>query len=243
MMRSHRTLDGPDNASRRRELLDAMYVSKTQQRLVDVKKDIRLVDLMGESVSINGALCLGLEGATSVLQRVVDAAGLCEAEYLSVVHGDMCLSNILFDRRTSIVRLIDPRGSFGSSFSIYGDARYDLAKLSHSILGDYDHLVHGLFDCTVGNEGAYLQAHVSQRQQAVKNQFDKWLKATTGIEDAQVRLIESLLFLSMVPLHADNSRSQMAFLVRGLEMFSTSARRFGCWHPRTESAPAIQIHA
>ena len=39
----------------------------------------------------------------------------------------------------------------------------------------------------------------------------------------QVKLIESLLFLSMVPLHADRFASQEAFLARGLEIFNDVA--------------------
>jgi hypothetical protein len=35
-----------------------------------------------------------------------------------------------------------------------------------------------------------------------------------------VNVIESLLFLSMIPLHADRPRSQTAFLARGLELFT-----------------------
>ena len=54
----------------------------------------------------------------------------------SIMHGDFCLSNILYDLRSRICKLLDPRGSFGAS-GIYGDPRYDVAKLYHSVYGLY----------------------------------------------------------------------------------------------------------
>ena len=41
--------------------------------------------------------------------------------------------------------MIDPRGSFGE-YKIHGDKNYDIAKLQHSILGDYDFILNNLFD-------------------------------------------------------------------------------------------------
>ena len=54
-----------------------------------------------------------------------------ESEF-SVIHGDPCFTNILIEETYNFMRLIDPRGSFGS-FDIYGDSRYDLAKIFHSM--------------------------------------------------------------------------------------------------------------
>ena len=61
-----------------------------------------------------------------------------------IMHGDFCFSNILFDLNNLIIKLIDPRGSFGVP-SIFGDPRYDVAKLRHSAVGLYDFIVSGFF--------------------------------------------------------------------------------------------------
>ena len=64
----------------------------------------------------------------------------------SVVHGDFCLSNIFYDFRAENIKLIDPRGlDTKNNFTIYGDQRYDLAKLMHSIIGLYDHILANLY--------------------------------------------------------------------------------------------------
>ena len=54
----------------------------------------------------------------------------------NVIHGDPTFSNTLVDKDNKIW-LIDPRGSFGDT-KIYGDRRYDWAKLYYSAVGNYD---------------------------------------------------------------------------------------------------------
>src|SRR5690606_40930853 len=45
--------------------------------------------------------------------------------YPSIMHGDFCFSNILFDSRSNRIKLIDPRGiNANGEISIYGDQKY-----------------------------------------------------------------------------------------------------------------------
>ena len=131
--------------------------------------------------------------------------------------------NILVDRCSRVVRLVDPRGSFGD-FRIHGDPRYDLAKLSHSVSGDYDFLSHGLFDLDFDGPNVHLTTHTTERHHAMKRMFNQWLQPRWGDWSGQIRLIESLLFLSMVPLHKDRPDCQKAFLARDLELFAQVVR-------------------
>jgi Ser/Thr protein kinase RdoA (MazF antagonist) len=222
-MRGH-TLDVP--AETRAAALAEMYEAKTEERCRPLLDDPAFAPLAGERAEINGRAGLGLAGALRVLPALAEATGLHDRDRLSVIHGDLCLSNILFDRRNAIVRLVDPRGSFGP-FGLYGDPLYDLAKLAHSIHGDYDHMLHGQFDLEPTTKGVTLSAHVTERQDLVKAQFAPWLAAQAGPDLDKVTLIEGLLFTSMVPLHADRPRSQLAFLARGLELLSGVAVKAG----------------
>lgn len=54
----------------------------------------------------------------------------------------------MFDSSNYIFKLIDPRGRLDSEATIYGDPRYDIAKLRHSVVGLYDFIVQGLFKLT-----------------------------------------------------------------------------------------------
>jgi hypothetical protein len=139
--------------------------------------------------------------------------------YFTVIHGDFCLSNILYDRRNRFIRLIDPRGEFGS-IEVYGDYRYDLAKLCHSFEGDYDFFVNDLLELDWRGGELLYSAHLDSRHLEVKRLFRQWIQGRWKDKYAEIKLIESLLFLSMVPLHADRFRSQEAFLARGLELFT-----------------------
>ena len=106
------------------------------------------------------------------------------------------------------------RGKFGS-FDLYGDRRYDIAKLLHSVEGKYDYIIEDLFEMYVdGNQIAYQ----------VQNRTD-WLVQVFSevfcdyITDYQaLRLIESTLFLSMIPLHGDHPRRQYAMLATGIQL-------------------------
>jgi len=50
----------------------------------------------------------------------------------SLMHGDFCFSNLLYDFQGNNIKMIDPRGE------LFGDHYYEVAKIYHSILFDYD---------------------------------------------------------------------------------------------------------
>lgn len=141
-----------------------------------------------------------------------------------VLHGDLCLSNILYDSRSRRITLIDPRGIDHNNHPfIYGDLKYDLAKLSHSILGLYDYIVannfileykdneeFSIFDLKINYQ---LDTPLIQEVYKSKIFFNEysWL---------DIMPITVLLFLSMLPLHSDHPRKQLAFLARGLDLYS-----------------------
>ena len=55
------------------------------------------------------------------------------------VHGDLCLSNILYDSRFNTLKLLIKRSYDNIKFSeMIGTQKYDMAKLAHSLLGFYD---------------------------------------------------------------------------------------------------------
>ncbi len=137
----------------------------------------------------------------------------------AIVHGDFCFSNILYDSRTRRIRVIDPRGLIGGKASIYGDLRYDLAKLAHSIVGRYDQIVAGRYRVQAAGTDYSLQFE--------DNPAQAWLQAGLGdlvVDgcnglDPAVRAVMTGLFLSMLPLHADRPDRQQAFLANAMRLF------------------------
>ncbi len=216
----------------RSELVTAMremYETKTAQRLGPVLSDARFARFCRDCITINGKRCMGLPVGLAQLPSLIEATGLYRHDHFAIIHGDLCLSNILYDSRNRIIRLIDPRGGFGA-FDIYGDTRYDLAKLDHSLQGDYDFYVNGLFDLQwPADDELVLHPHLRPSHEVIKRIYRREMKQAMQScqQQAQLQLIEGLLFLSMVPLHRDRPRSQEAFLARGLLSLSTVAQELG----------------
>ncbi|MGY2048644.1 phosphotransferase [Methylobacterium sp. JK268] len=74
----------------------------------------------------------------------------------TVMHGDFCFSNVLYSSRVQRIKVIDPRGYVeAGEHSIYGDTRYDLAKMCHSIVGRYDQIIAGRYAMPAEDNGRF----------------------------------------------------------------------------------------
>lgn len=199
--------------------LETMYIEKTNRRLERLRQDARFTPFFeSDTVKINGEEHPSVETILENLREIVVEFGLLEKEDLSVIHGDLCLPNILYDPRNSIIKLIDPRGDF-DGFTTHGDYRYDLAKLRHSFVGNYEHLIYNQFQAQAEPEAPSLSYEVftTDAQDKRGRQFDTILENQTTESLDSVMLIEALLFLSMVPLHNDDFERQACMLAKGLE--------------------------
>lgn len=161
----------------------------------------------GRPVKNLGSLRANLEQAAAQLQKNVQ---------ISAIHGDLCLSNILYDQGASIIRFLDPRGSFGKA-GIFGDPRYDIAKLYHSVFGLYDFIVADLFSLRVIGNNIDFKVHLHDRVKEVQNAFVEVLLPKYDIQE--IRLHTAFLFASMITLHFDKPDRQIAMLATSLLLF------------------------
>jgi hypothetical protein len=163
-----------------------------------------------------GRACPSLVG---IAERLVPAYDLASGRAESLMHGDLCFSNLLYDSRVRRIKAIDPRGLVGDRPTIFGDLRYDLAKLAHSVVGRYDQIIAGR--CRVEASGG------DHRITFEDIACQPWLEAALGdlVVDgvgglsAPVRAVTIGLFLSMLPLHADRPERQGAFVANALRLF------------------------
>jgi dTDP-glucose pyrophosphorylase len=140
---------------------------------------------------------------------------LCSLTTGQLIHGDLCFPNILFDQSSHLFKLIDPRGSFGET-GIFGDPRYDVAKLLHSINGGYDLLIHEMFSLRRDGEDVSLRQFFPENRAGVLEEFEAVFGERFDL--AEVRLLEGLLFLSMCALHRENPQRQTAMFMIGLRL-------------------------
>ncbi|EGR1752004.1 TPA: capsular biosynthesis protein [Vibrio parahaemolyticus] len=192
--------------------LDILFNEKTSSRLKEFC-DSKGIDLNyewtfnGQSVS----LCSILEDSEKCLPRGDDRIG--------VLHGDFCFSNILYDFRASKVKTIDPRGiAPDGSQTIYGDIRYDIAKLSHSILGLYDWIIAGYYDVLIDKDSIKFSLADNGIHKETQQVFVSMIEHHFGLTAQNLYAMQIQLFLSMLPLHSDDKRRQDALFANAFRL-------------------------
>ena len=200
--------------------LEEMYLTKTIQRFDKLKKDERFRCFFEKNITVNGNEYLCLDQVVRLLKEIIPAE-LYDVENFTIIHGDLCFSNIMVDSNLSFIKMIDPRGKFGA-FDLYGDQRYEMAKLFHSVDGKYDYIIKELFDVAFDPDGVSLTYRIHEK----KNSFDLYkvfvetFREEIGGDIRKIELIESLLFLSMIPLHNESFKQQLVMLCTGLDILN-----------------------
>ncbi len=188
-----------------------MYVEKMTIRLAATAAANRI----GHVEQVNGSPVPRLSDMTVLVDRLAPLIHSAPGRF-GRIHGDLCFGNILHDGHDR-VWLIDPRGSFGHLVGCLGDRAYDLAKLSHSMLGGYDAIAADRYCLIVDGSSAILQ--IDQPEPDVR--YRSWLEkqaAMLGLRLADIRLLEAVCFLSLAALHPESPDRQAAFIVRGLQV-------------------------
>ena len=195
-----------------------IYIDKTLERM-DTFVNSPLNSLISaKEIFLNGERIRGFPEVKDKLLKKLQ--GIATAPYpASVIHGDFCFSNILFNKEKKTFRFVDPRGSFGEGFSIYGDPRYDIAKLRHSFVGLYDFIIADKFLLRESKDVFFsfnLKILTVYNLSDLESFFDK-LVMSYGFNVNDIKVIEATLFLSMIPLHKEKESHQKAFFLIALK--------------------------
>ena len=135
-----------------RPALEEMYLTKTLQRFEKMKKDERFLAFFESPITVNGKKYQPLEKIIVALETAIPEM-LYDVDTFNIIHGDLCFANIMVDSNFSFIKVIDPRGKFGT-YDIYGDFRYELAKLFHSVDGKYDFIIKRNITILTGDSGS-----------------------------------------------------------------------------------------
>lgn len=193
--------------------IDDLLSKKTVIRLACWSKD-KNIDL-DRQWTFNGSK---LPSINEIINRIEKY--LPNGKSSSWYHGDLCFSNILYDFRTSNVKVIDPRGLTPDAIlSPFGDITYDIAKLSHSIIGRYDSIIAGYFhlvwkpyfiDFSIESQGC---------TDKVESYFTDLMLQRYGFKEESLLAMQIHLFFSMLPLHSDNPKRQNALAANAFRLF------------------------
>lgn len=198
-------------------LLRQLTIAKTRSRLESFAKDT--------GFKIDSMLRYGRKPLPSLLQIADDleqCIDLTSERWATVMHGDFCFSNILYDSRMRRIRVIDPRGYVVSGQpSTAGDIRYDMAKLVHSVIGRYDQIICGRYRLETADGGRFfLEFEQASHQIWLESEMKSFSVDGVVAGEREVCAICVCLFLSMLPLHSDRPDRQMAFVANALRLYS-----------------------
>ena len=198
-----------------------IYLQKTFDRLDMMRNEPDFHSFFENTITINEKEYRSLNEYLKMLPQLIEKLVVYTfTGQFNIIHGDLCFANILIEDTYDFIRVIDPRGKFGT-FDIYGDARYELAKLMHTLEGKYDFIIEDMFDIDV--IGNTIEYHVHKQIDNITNVFlDVFRESIDNIQ--AVRLIEATLFLSMIPLHSDYKQRQFAMLATGVMLLEQVIR-------------------
>ncbi len=192
----------------------SIYFQKTVDRIDELIKKNEIFDEIfdNEYVTINGNKLKNWSLIKENVEKKIDE--IYNKEDNCLIHGDFYFSNILYDSETSKYKLIDPRGVWGNGMS--GDIKYDIAKIRHSVIGGFDTITNGLY--TVSYEktnGIDVNVFQPQNYEIICKELDTQIEKYWKLDE--IKMIEGLLFISMLPLHEDNFERQLVFFAIGIQ--------------------------
>ena len=202
------------------EDFESFYLDKINQRLDDFSNQLDEKDkflLNDDKLVINGKTLKNY----NILQNQVKLKiqSMYSENDFCIMHGDYCFSNIIFNHKDGIVKLIDPRGSFGSKIGIYGDIKYDLAKIAHSTFGQYDYFISRLYELEIIENKINYSVQKRSNHKLLEN-LTIQLIDSTGFKHQDIFFIVSLLFISMCSLHDEDYQRQKAFYIHGIKLLN-----------------------
>jgi len=196
-----------------------LFINKTIDRLKLFSKTKKLTYPF--EVSLNNNQKINVENIIEVISSILKKL----KNKKIYMHGDFCLSNILYDSRMNIIKLVDPRGHKNKDnfFEMIKSHKYDLTKLSHSLLGFYDLINVGEIEAetfNIQNNVVEIKCNYAvdlYHNMIYKKAFD--YNFLDGIKLKDYLPSSILLFLSMLPLHADNEIKQITLLGNAIRIY------------------------
>lgn len=194
--------------------VDEMFILKTEREYYNL---ITKFETFSQLAQFNTLVINGREmcNFTHMWDKIKQVIQKLSTPQFTAIHGDCCFANILMDSRYD-VKFIDPRGSFGSELGLFGDPRYDYAKLLHSISGGYEFFINDQFE--IYHDGRVIDFKFREDID-ITTIFNRYISERTILRE--VKLIEGLIFIGMCARHYDNEKRQLAMYSTGISILNS----------------------
>lgn len=197
---------------------DKMFIDKTISR-VNMLLDSTNFDwktILNSDLIING---VKNKSFISLKDKILKKLKTISNNYsYGIIHGDLFFGNMFYDIVSDTLKLIDPRGSWGS-LTIYGDTRYDLAKLNQSIMRKWDFIVNEFYILNYNEDKFDYEYFDGDYQKIVQDKFLNMLKKY-GYDAEEIDFLTGITFLCSVPLHSENLRNQIMQYLTAIQIFN-----------------------
>lgn len=198
-----------------------LYINKVRERMQELKNNsyyVKFNHFISSGTEFHNIDEI-IEKYELLYEKVTN--NVSKKQEFVVGHGDLCFSNILYNKETSILKLIDPKGAVKEE-ELWTNPYYDIAKLSHSICGRYDFFNSGLYDIKIEAD-MKLTLSLDFNNEEYVELFKEYLKKY-DFDYTLVRIYEASLFLSMLPLHMDNPQKVFGFLLNAINILEEVER-------------------
>lgn len=196
-----------------------MYIDKTINECTSLIKNNKFFSDLEKTKKlwINGAEYDNFLVIWDRIKQIIEKELIEKAPEACMVHGDCCMNNILvhIHKNQAYIRMIDPRGSWGPK-GLWGDLRYDWAKLYHSFDGKYELIVNDQYTLyNEGNKFVYAFPHdFNNAKQAIEEVMPQ------NVSQLECKLIQATIYIGMVQRHKDSIDRQKIMYCTGIKMLN-----------------------
>ena len=198
-----------------RAFFERLLVDKTWDRLTAYLDGAGMG--LDDRVALDGAR---LPPIREMVARAIAAVPPTTPDHVRFWHGDLFYGNLFYDFTARRVLAIDPRGlGPDGQPCLWGDWRYDVAKLAHSVIGQYDRIILGRVRLHEDGPAEWrLEMSEQPHQAALEEIFLSQMAERRGIGRDELTGLTALLFFSMLPLHAERPDLQRMMLANALRL-------------------------
>ncbi len=163
------------------------YFTKTLKRLDSIKGTLPFSKF--KSIEINGKHCVNPIVERDLFKDFLKK-NINPVDFVPI-HGDCTLTNILVTENSDIF-FIDPRGYFGKH-QVFGDPRYDWAKLYYSLSGNFDQFNIKNFNLTFSGESVNFDIGSNGYEGFEDMIFDQ----NPSLNKKEIKIIHAVIWLSL----------------------------------------------